>query len=97
MALKKNGRPNEVGRYEDSRQIEMFTAGEDGRTEDDSVSNGDVSDPGRDHGSSGDDEAEEGSEGGVQVYKHQFLSRDDLCPKCRLFHLTENHDCMPYG
>ena len=97
MALKTNVRPNEVGRYEDARQIEMFTAGEDGRTEDNFIPVGDPGDTGRDHGTQGDDKTEEGSEGGVQVHEHQFLSRDDLCPKCRLFHISKNHDCMPHG
>ena len=46
-------RPNEVGRFEHPRQIEMITAEQDGRLEAASVSHADGGDPRRDHGPQG--------------------------------------------
>ena len=72
-------RPNEVGRFEHPRQIEMFTAEEDGRIEDDFILNGDGSDPRRDHGTQGIQQTQKGNKDRVQVYEHQLL----VCSFCR--------------
>ena len=79
MGLTKKLRPNEVGRFEHPRQIEMFTPEQDGRTKNDSVSLSDGSDPGRDYGSQRIQQTQKGNKDRVQVHEHQLL----VCSFCQ--------------
>ena len=86
---------NTTGRYEHPRQVEMFKKEEDGRVENDTVSDSAAGDSSGNHGAQRDEQTKKAGKGRVSPDEHKFLSKKDLCPRCGLFHISKNHDCMP--